>query len=419
MTGRTSRRDFLALTSAALVGSVHLAGTQEPPGERLYAYVGSRTRGPGFGLGGGGGISVFTVNMNDGSLTQVDKTGEDFDDLNSDGMCISTDGRFLYAVNETLTLDGKDGAGGGVVAFAINRENGSLTHLNTQLSMGVNPCYVVVDATGSRVLVANHGAEAMIVQVVERDGVPVIVNPTDDGTVAMFPVRPDGSLEPACDVAVFERKPLTDAGPGAAAHSVNFDRTGRWVIACDVGADRIYVYPFDPTSRTLAGRSFNTPSGRAPRHSVFHPRAPYFFVTNEREASVSSFRFDSATGNVGPVETVPTVPAAYSGPRVSPSNIRLHPNGRFVYSANRGDNSLAVFEVDEDTGRLSLVEIVPSGGQNPREMNFDASGGFLFVANVQSDQVVTFEVDVDTGRLMPTGATTEVPRPSCVHLVTL
>ena len=90
--------------------------------------------------------------MSDGSLTEVSKTGAEFDDLNSDGMCVSADNRFLYTINVTPSLGGKPGAGGGVVAFAINRENGSLKHLNTQPSMGANPTAVIIDKTNSRVL---------------------------------------------------------------------------------------------------------------------------------------------------------------------------------------------------------------------------------------------------------------------------
>ena len=82
---------------------------------------------------------------------------QQFDSLNGGNLCISSDGRFLYATNEVNNLTGKLGAGGGVLAFAINRDDGSLTHLNTQLSMGVDPCFIVIDPTGSRVLVANHG----------------------------------------------------------------------------------------------------------------------------------------------------------------------------------------------------------------------------------------------------------------------
>jgi 6-phosphogluconolactonase len=419
MKTESSRRQFLTLSALAFLGSQIRTGQSAESGRQLrqlYVYVGSRTKGPGFGIGGGGGISVFTMNAKDGALTPVGRTGADFDNLNSDGLCVSADNRFLYAVNETLTLDGRAGAGGGVVAFAIDRNNGTLAHLNSQPSMGVNPCYIIVDPSGSRVIVANHGAEARIVQIAKRNGVPVIENPTDDGTVAMFPVRADGSLEPAADVAVFERRSLSEAGPGAAAHSVNFDRTGRFIVACDVGADHIYVYPFSRESRTLVGKSFSTPPGKAPRHSVFHSRAPYFFITNEREASVSSFHFDSDSGDVRPIQTVPTVASDYSGPQVSPSNIRIHPSGKFICAANRGDNSLAVFEIDEGTGRLSLVQIVKSGGANPREMFFDPSGRFLFVANVQSNQVVTFAMDAKGGKLTATGAIAEVPRPSCIHV---
>jgi 6-phosphogluconolactonase len=417
MVQETSRRKFLALSGAALAGAAGLGAYQRPSG-RLYAYVGSHTKGPGFGVGGGGGLTVFSVNMSDGSLSEVGKTGPEFDDLNSDNMCVSADGRFLYTINVTPSLGGMAGVGGGVVAFAINRENGSLKHLNTQPSMGANPTAVIIDKTSSRVLVANHGAVAKIVTVTKRNGVPVIENPTDDGTVALFPVKPDGSLEPACDVSVFARRPLSEPGPGAAAHMVIFDRTERWAIASDNGFDHLYVYPFTPNSRTLNGKSFATPPGKAPRHFVFHPRAPYFFMTNEREASVSSFYFDSNTGELRPVQTIPTISDGYSGPRVSPSNIRMHPNAKFVYAANRGDDSIAIFSIDEATGRMTHVDTVKTAGKGPREMNFEPSGRYLFICNLQSNQVATFAVDPNTGKMTP-GPKTDAPQAACIDFATL
>jgi 6-phosphogluconolactonase len=166
---------------------------------------------------------------------------------------------------------------------------------------------------------------------------------------------------------------------------VIFDRTERWAIASDNGYDHLYIYPFSPNSRTLEGKSYPTPPGKAPRHFVFHPRAPYFFMTNEREASVSSFYFDSNTGELRPVQTIPTIPEGYSGPRVAPSNIQIHPGGRFLYAANRGDDSVAIFSIDEGTGRMAPVETVKTGGRGPREMNFEPSGKFFFICNLQSD----------------------------------
>ena len=411
-----SRREILALGGAAVAGAAKLSAFQSP--KKLYAFVSSWTQGP-FGAGGGGGITAFTVNMSDGSLTQVFKTGSEFDGLNGGNLCISADGKFLYCTHEAPDLDGKAGSGGGVHAFAINRENGSLTHLNRQPSMGVNPCFIIVDKTGQRVLVANHGAFAKAVMVVKRNGVPAIENPTDDGTVAMFAVKADGSLEPACDVAVFERRPLTEPGPGAAAHSVNFDNTGRWAVACDVGADHIYVYHFDPASRTLGmGKSFATPPGRAPRHSVFHPRLPYFFITNERESILSSFHFDSKTGDVRPINTVPTVPADFKE-RNALADIRMHPNGKFVYGSNRGHDSLAIVRIEEDTGKMIPVDIASTLGGNPREFDFEPSGKFLFVGNQTTNQMVTFAVDPDTGKMTPAGPKTQILKPACIKFLSV
>jgi len=416
MNEQLSRRELFALTGTALAAAGVASAYQTP--NKLYAFVSSWTKGP-FGVGGGGGITTFTVNMNDGSLTQVAKTAPEFDGLNGGSMIVSADGRFLYCTHEAPTMNNKPGTGGGVHSFSINKETGVLTHLNVVPSMGVNPCFMIIDKTGKRVLVANHGDFTKSVQVTKKNGVPVIVNPTDDGSVAMFPVKDDGSLETACDVAVFQRRPLGEPGAGAACHSVNFDNTGKWAIACDVGFDHIYVYKFDPASRTLGmGKSFPTPAGRAPRHSAMHPRLPYFFITNERESILSSFRFDSKTGVVTPINTVPTVPADFKE-RNALADIRIHPNGKFVYGSNRGHDSLVIAAVDEATGKLSPVDIASTLGGNPRELDFEPSGKYLFVGNQTTNQMVTFAVDPNTGKITPTGARAEVLKPACVKFLTV
>jgi 6-phosphogluconolactonase len=332
---------------------------------------------------------------------------------------VSPDRRFLYATNEVSDLGGKRGAGGGVLAFAINQQNGTITHLNTQPSLGTDPCNMTIDATGSRVLVANHGSFMPVIRIVKNNGVPEVQNVYDHGSVVMFAVKPDGSLEPACDAASFgeELSPVSLV-PGQ-AHSVYVDPGNRFVVACDVGADHLYVYRFDAASRTLGEpKVFPTPPGRATRHGAFHPRLPYFFVINERESSLSSFHFDSGTGDLAMIQTVPTVVDGYSGPRNAPADIRVHPNGKFVYGGNRGDESIAIFKLDEKTGQLTPVDIVKTQGA-AREFNFDPSGRYLFAANPQANAVVTFAVDPDTGRMTPTGAKAEVPKPVCIHFAML
>jgi 6-phosphogluconolactonase len=430
-----SRRTFLtrsglALTAARL-GELPLAAQG-----RAFAYVGRQT--PGFaGAAMGGGIDVFRINMTDGSLQPVSSNGPEVQDLNSDGMCVSANGRFLYCVNRTTALGAVPGSGGGVVAFSINRADGSLRHLNTQPSMGAMPVSVKIDRTNSRVIVGNHGAVSRVVRVTKRNGMPVIERPTDDGTVALYPVGADGSLGTVSDVAVFAEPPAPGSqgirpeaiGPtalvqiGPACHDVAFDRTDRWIIATDNGYDHIYVYPFTPGLKTLRGKAYPAPPGKAPRHIAVHPRAPYFFITNEREPSVSSYHLDPGTGEVRLVQTIATVPEAdvAGGARISPADIRIHQNGKFLYSSNRiggGHDSLALFAVDADSGRLSRADVVEIGGSGHREFNIEPSGKFLFSCNTQSNDVISFAIDGETGR-MTRAAKTSVQRAAVIDFAVL
>jgi 6-phosphogluconolactonase len=152
-----------------------------------------------------------------------------------------------------------------------------------------------------------------------------------------------------------------------------------------------------------------------------HPRAPYFFITNEREPSVSSFQLDSGSGEVRHVQTIATIPdGGTAGQRVSPADIRLHPNGKFLYSSNRAgmNDSVAIFAVDESTGRLNRVDVVRTGGSGQRELNIEPAGRFLFACNTGSNDVIAFAIDANTGRLTPAAKTT-VQRPMVIDFATL
>ena len=409
-----SRRDFFALIGAGLV-----AGTVAPQaqsGKRLFAYVASWTSGPGIGVGTGGGISVFSVDMTTGTLAPVMRTGPEFDRMNTGYLAVNPNGRFLYATNEVESYDSEYG-GGAVLTFAINQADGTIAHAGTQPSMGVWPAYISIDKAGSRVTVANHGNYDPSVRVVRKNGVPEIEKVWDDGTVALLPVKADGTLERASDVAILERTQSVDkvTQRSAHAHSVNWDPSQRMVVACDKGCDRVYTYRVANGSHMLAdGKVVKTEPGIAPRHSSFHPRLPYVFIVNERQSSLSCYRYDANTADISLVQTVPTIPADYTMNN-SPADVHVHPNGKFVYSSNRGHNSIAIFRIDEASGRMSLVEIVSTQGSTPRGFNFDPSGRFLFAGNQGTGSVVTCTVDGESGTLTPTGAKAEVPRPVCIQ----
>jgi 6-phosphogluconolactonase len=418
MSNDLTRRDFLGLVYAGLIAGS--AALQAQPGKRLFAYVASWTSGPGIGVGNGGGISVFSVDTATGALTPVMRTGQEFDKMNTGYLAVHPNGRFLYATNEVESYDSEYG-GGAVLTFAINQADGSIAHVGTQPSMGVWPAYISIDKAGSRVTVANHGNYDPSVRVVKKNGVPEIEKVWDDGTVALLPVKADGTLDRPSDVAVLERTTSVDkvTQRSAHAHSVNWDPSQRMVLVCDKGCDRVYTYRVADGSRTLAdGKVLKTEPGIAPRHSSFHPRLPYVFVVNERQSSLSCYRYDANTADISLVQTIPTIPADYTMNN-SPADVHVHPNGTFVYSSNRGHNSIAIFRIDEASGRMTLIEIASTQGATPRGFNFEPNGRFLFAGNQGTGSIVTFAVDGERGKLTPTGAKVDVPRPVCVQFAVL
>lgn len=412
---KLSRRAFVSLAAAGLASTTIIAQSSNSS-QKTYAFVGSWNDAS-FGAsdGSNGGISVFEV-LSDGSLVFKSKTGTEFEGMQADFLTVSDDGRFLYCVHATHELNGEVAAGGGIYAFAINPSDGSLTHLNTQPSMGSFPSMITIDSTGKMLLASNHGYLGVVTRVTKVDGVPVIDKTYDDSTVTMLPINDDGSLAPAVDVAILDRVGGVNGGrfqTSAHAHAVVFDPTNRRVLVADKGADRLYSYLVNKESmRFEEAKHLQLAPGVMPRHVVFHPRAPYAFLSNEGEPSLSSIHFDANTGDMTFVETVASTSGG--GRRDRPSDIKIHPNGNFVYTATRGSDVISVHRVNESDGTLDEVEIASSVGGNPRGMTFDPSGKYMMVANQAANEVRTFMVDSETGRLADTGLTGEAHRPACV-----
>ena len=308
-------------------------------------------------------------------------------------LAVHPDGRHLYAVNETDRW--RDQSGGYVTAYAIDVATGQLKELNQQSTGGGAPCHVIVDAVGKHVLAANYMG----------------------GNVAVLPLNPSGELLPHS--ALVQHKgssvnPNRQKQPHA--HSINLSPDGRFALAADLGTDRIYVSAFDVAKGSLAAQSeMALPPGSGPRHLAFSPDGKFVFVINELLSTLASFSWDAAKGTLTAVDSQPTLPKDFSGSSTT-AEVRVHPNGRFVYGSNRGHDSIAVFAVDE-AGKLRLVEHVATGGRTPRNFNFDPTGKFLWVANQGSDSVVLFRVDAATGKLATTGQSLSVGSPVCIRFV--
>ena len=298
----------------------------------------------------------------------------------------------LFAVNEADDYLGKPT--GSVSAFSIDRATGRLTLINQQPSMGRAPCHLTLDRTGRHLLVANYSS----------------------GTVAVLPVAADGRLGQPSVVQHSGSSIDKQRQEGPHAHCTNFDPAFRYFFACDLGLDQVLAYRLDDATGTLTPHTppFATvKAGSGPRHMGFRPDARFAYVVNEMTSTVTAFSYDAQKGVLTERETLSTVPAGYTG-RNSGAEIAVHPSGRFVYTSNRGHNSIAIFRVDEASGALTFVRAQETGGSTPRHFELDPSGRLLLAANQNSGNIVTFAIDEASGDLKPLGVTVEVPSPVCV-----
>jgi 6-phosphogluconolactonase len=304
-------------------------------------------------------------------------------------LTIHPNGRVLYAVNELDT--------GAVRAFAIARATGALTLLNEQPSGGGAPCFVSVDRSGHALLVANYAG----------------------GSVALLPIEPNGALAPAHVVQHTGKGPNAERQEAPHAHCILPDRSNRFALAADLGADRVFVYRLDLDGKSLRhveeGDAVMRP-GAGPRHIAFHPTLPLVFVANELDSTVATLRFDAERGALSPLDTWSTVPAEWTGGGTNyPADIHVAANGRTLYLSNRGHNSIAVFSVAESTGALALEQVVSTVGDWPRNFTLDPTERWLLVANQRSNSVIVFARDPDSGRLTPTRQRIEIPSPVCLR----
>ncbi|MDP6775616.1 MAG: lactonase family protein [Candidatus Latescibacteria bacterium] len=341
------------------------------------------------------GIYLYHLDLASGALSPVDAVSGV---KNPSFLALGPESRFLYAVSEMQELDGKPG--GGVSAFAIDSGTGSLSPLNQQSSQGAGPCHLSVDQTGRFVLVANYSS----------------------GGVAMLPVQDDGSLGEATDAVQHEGSsahPQRQAGPHA--HSITVSPENNYAFAADLGIDKIMVYRIDLAEGKLppnAVPSVQVHAGAGPRHFAFHPNGRYAYLINELDNTVVAYTFDGTNGTLQDIQTLSTLPEGYAETSYC-ADIHVSPSGRFLYGTNRGHDSLAIFEIDEGTGKVDLVGLEPTQGEFPRNFAIDPTGSILLAANQNGDNIVSFRMDPDTGRLTPTGHITEVPAPVCIKMMWL
>ena len=342
----------------------------------FHVYVGT------FSANGSKGIYLFDLDTESGKLEAKGVVAEERD---PNFLALHPNGKVLYSV---ATKNG----GGAADAFSIDAASGKLTLLNQQATGGKNSVYVSVDPAGKVALVANY----------------------DGPSVTSFPVNADGSLGASGSVITHTGSSVNQGRQNRPyPHCVIPDPAGKFAFVSDLGCDKLFSYKIDAAKGTLTPNdppAASVAPGSGPRHFAFHPSARFAYSLTELTNKIIAFSYDAERGTLKEIEAVSSLPADFRGWSAG-SEIKAHPNGKFLYVGNRGHDSIGIFAIDQDSGKLTVVGHQSTRGQAPRGFNLDPTGNFLIAGNQGSNTISAFRIDPKTGLLTPLGEPEKSPCP--------
>ncbi|MBI0380030.1 lactonase family protein, partial [Streptomyces albiflaviniger] len=323
---------------------------------------------------GGAGVTEADVDDETGALRIRNSTDAV---VNPSYLAVAPGGRVLYAVSET-----DDGA---AAALDVGQDPPSLVGEAVPV-LGAAPTHLAL--AGGQLLTANYGS----------------------GSVTALPVLEDGRLgEPVAVLRHEGRGPNPERQEGPHAHAVAADPSGGWLLAVDLGIDAVRVYAL-PGPRPH--REVRLRPGSGPRHLAFHPRGDRAYVINELDPTITACRWDAASGVLEPLGETRVVPEG-TDVETYPAEVVVSGDGRFLWAANRGHDSIATLALDASGDRVELVTTTPCGGHWPRDLTLGPSGRRLYVSNERSGDVTWFDIDPASG-VPRRGGSVPVPAASCV-----
>lgn len=333
------------------------------------------------------GVYVYAFDENIGELRLLDECAGL---KNPTFLNVNPDTCKLYAIGEIVSASGAKA--GEAVAFDIDPVEGTIKLLNRIETVAAPTCHIQRNASGDRLTVPSyHG-----------------------GMVGLLSIMRDGRVGHLLDIVQHEGTSVhLERQDRPHPHSTFYSPDGKLLFVQDLGLDRIRAYALDGDKFKLHSEAATHP-GAGPRHLAFHPSGKFAFVINEVNSTITSFAYDAEAGTLTVIHTVSTLPERYEGENIC-AEIAVSADGAYVYGSNRGDDSIVVYAVDVNTGKLSLVQHISAQGQHPRHFALTPGGNYLIAANRDTNNIVTFQVDKTSGRLDYTGVSVSVPKPVCVQ----
>lgn len=344
---------------------------------KYAGYIGTYTKGE------SKGIYKFTL---DTELKKLDNIEAAAELGNPTYLTISEDNRHLYSVI-------KDNEDGGVAAYSIDENDLSLQLINSQTSAGSPPCHVSIDEALNLVLTANY----------------------HKGTVESYLTNNDGSLQPVSSIMEHKGSGPDSRQEKAHTHYAGMTPDGKYAAAVDLGTDELITY--EVQEGKLSKKSvFTFTPGSGPRHLVFHANGNIAYVMTEFSSEVVVLSYNAEDGSFTQLQAIKTIPQDFTENNQG-SAIHLSSDTRFVYAANRGHDSIAVFAIDENTNTLTFVEHTATNGEWPRDFVLDPSEKFVVASNQNSSSLSLYSRDAETGKLTLLQKDVAVPDPVCVKFL--
>lgn len=361
-------------------------GDQEYP---VTLYIGSYS--PPVGTGSG-----ITLLEQDDPSTNFNAVGSLFIQSAS-YMAMDAKQAFVYTISELNDYASEPGL---LWALPVTHPGGNLTIGSSMGIPGYQPCHITLDPTGTFVLISNYGSGNVLVYQLNEDG--------------LIGSRTDNLVAPGNDPSM------------ANAHMLHFDpNDASHAAVCYLGLDAVYFYEFSsdghltPYTLTLTNGTevqikAEVDPGSGPRHITYTSDGKYFYVINEKASTIATFQteIDPSTGLYRRIQTISTHPQSYNGTNWA-AEIAIHPNGLFLYASERGDNSIAIYSIDQDTGILTSIGFQSTTGNTPRYFVIEPSGSVLYVGNQNGNNIDVFSID-EYGGLTLTQTIQNIPSPAFI-----
>jgi len=304
-------------------------------------------------LQGDNKIAIHNLNSETGNLTHQE-------DISTPGgpapFAVSPDNKRAYIGLREVNK---------MASFDIDSTSGALKPIGT-VNLESDPCYVSVDNTGRHLLSAYYAA----------------------GHIAVHPIDEHGALGGDATEWLSTRH---------RAHCAQTDASNAFTFLPHVDdSNAIYQYKFDDITGKLTPNDpavIEPPEGHGPRHYVYHPNGKFIYFDNEQDSSVTAYKFDSTNGTIEAFQTLSTLPDNFTGEN-SNAQIHMSPDGKYLYAANRGHNSIAMYSVDAETGELTSLAQQASLG-TPRAFGIDPTGKFMLVGGLDNGDLATYKINSD------------------------